>query len=227
MMGSKPQKDRGPVRAKEHSRRRKSDKSHRDSSPSPKEDATRSTGSVSRRKKDSVVESSTSRILQLQDSPSSSKTSLPYPTFSKAHSKESVSRDISVDVFTPNPTDVAAVPHSRSGGPKARDPTQDRKERVHVASGVPPSPPLTSISKTTRSRASEKEALNHAEDVEETGAQKKNGKSERPGSGRSGTLPDSTHDLAPLKQPKPYPIYHPATVSTEGNAPNFPITLHN
>ena len=201
-MGSKPQKDREPAKDKEHRRRRKSDKSHRKSSPSPREDVPRPTGSVSRRKKGSVLESSTSRSLQLQDSPASSKTSLPYPTFSKAHSRESVSRNISTDVFTPNPTDVAAVPHSRSGDPKARAPTQDRKQRVHVASGVPPSPPLTSISKT----------------IKVTGVQNRDDKSEGPGSGRNGTSPVPEHDPSPLKQPKPCPIYHPATVSTEGNA---------
>ncbi|KAL9109312.1 MAG: hypothetical protein Q9227_006067 [Pyrenula ochraceoflavens] len=66
-----------------------------------------------------------------------SKTSLPYPTFSKAHSKEAIgARDAirpKLNVFTPDPTDLD---ESRA---KASSP------RVLNSANAPPSPPLTSV----------------------------------------------------------------------------------
>jgi hypothetical protein len=65
-----------------------------------------------------------------------SKANTPYPTFSKAHSKEAVgSREIlrpTLSIFTPDPTDLDA----------SRDKRQSRDGPVGQA---PPSPPLTSV----------------------------------------------------------------------------------
>ncbi len=65
-----------------------------------------------------------------------SKTSLPYPTFSKAHSKEAVggrgALKPTLNIFTPDPTDLATSKDKKS----SRDTT---------VTGAPPSPPLTSV----------------------------------------------------------------------------------
>lgn len=65
-----------------------------------------------------------------------SKPSIPYPTFSKAHSKEAVgNRDElkpTLNLFTPDPTDI--------------DPPKDKRPSRDAAVGeAPPSPPLTSV----------------------------------------------------------------------------------
>ena len=70
-----------------------------------------------------------------------SKTSLPYPTFSKAHSKEAVgSREAvrpTLNIFTPDPTDINAS-RTKLSSPK---PTPPRN--------APPSPPLTQVDENT------------------------------------------------------------------------------
>lgn len=65
-----------------------------------------------------------------------SKTSTPYPSFSKAHSKEAVgSREAlrpTLNIFTPDPTDLEAS-------------KERRPSREPVIGEAPPSPPLTSV----------------------------------------------------------------------------------
>lgn len=75
-------------------------------------------------------------------SPHGSRASLPYPSFSKAHSKEAVgSREDVVNArlsyYTPDPTDL--------------DPNKIIKEAVETdaAGGAPPSPPLTTVDQAT------------------------------------------------------------------------------
>lgn len=71
-------------------------------------------------------------------SPGASKTSLPYPSFSKAHSKEAVNPR--VDIYTPDPTDLG---RDRQGKDGAAAPAT-----VHRCD--PPSPPLTNVEAPTR-----------------------------------------------------------------------------
>ncbi|KAF7718166.1 Uncharacterized protein PECH_005619 [Penicillium ucsense] len=68
-----------------------------------------------------------------------SRTSLPYPTFSKAHSKEDVRHR---DIPTPDPTDLTAQ--------KENGRSQDRAEHHHA----PPSPPLTGLDQESSQRGS-------------------------------------------------------------------------
>ncbi|KAE8146228.1 hypothetical protein BDV25DRAFT_162939 [Aspergillus avenaceus] len=67
-----------------------------------------------------------------------SRTSLPYPTFSKAHSREAVTHQ---DIPTPDPTDLTEE-NSKDG---KRD-THHRSHNHHA----PPSPPLTSVDQHSR-----------------------------------------------------------------------------
>ncbi|KAE8353865.1 hypothetical protein BDV28DRAFT_98598 [Aspergillus coremiiformis] len=66
-----------------------------------------------------------------------SRTSLPYPTFSKAHSREAVGQP---DIPTPDPTDLTE--ENKEG----RRNTQHRSDNNHA----PPSPPLTSVDQHSR-----------------------------------------------------------------------------
>lgn len=75
-------------------------------------------------------------------SPQGNRASLPYPSFSKAHSKEAVgSREDIINprlsYYTPDPTDL--------------DPTKVTNEGVEpeAAGGAPPSPPLTTVDQAT------------------------------------------------------------------------------
>ena len=74
-----------------------------------------------------------------------SKTSLPYPSFSKAHSKESVgARDAArptLNIFTPDATDVNAS-RTKLSTPKTAPPRN-----------APPSPPLTQVDQNTGRRS--------------------------------------------------------------------------
>jgi hypothetical protein len=74
-----------------------------------------------------------------------SKTSLPYPSFSKAHSKESVgARDAvrpTLNIFTPDATDVNAS-RTKLAIPKTAPPRN-----------APPSPPLTQVDQSTGRRS--------------------------------------------------------------------------
>ncbi|KAE8347354.1 hypothetical protein BDV24DRAFT_146865 [Aspergillus arachidicola] len=67
-----------------------------------------------------------------------SRTSLPYPTFSKAHSRESV---VQPDLPTPDPTDLTE--ENKDGGKRH---SQHRADNHHA----PPSPPLTSVDQNSR-----------------------------------------------------------------------------
>ncbi|KAI9763520.1 MAG: hypothetical protein M1835_007797, partial [Candelina submexicana] len=78
------------------------------------------------------------------------KTSLPYPTFSKAHSKEAVgSRDNVIDprmsLYTPDPTDL--------DWKRGMDGTGIQEEGLEEATGAPPSPPLTAVEPDVRPEA--------------------------------------------------------------------------
>ncbi|KAF3398278.1 hypothetical protein F1880_005808 [Penicillium rolfsii] len=68
-----------------------------------------------------------------------SRSSLPYPSFSKAHSKEDVRQR---DIPTPDPTDLTAQ--------KENGPSHDRTENNHA----PPSPPLTGLDQESSQRGS-------------------------------------------------------------------------
>lgn len=72
------------------------------------------------------------------NSPHGSRSNLPYPSFSKAHSKEAVgSRENvankRVSYYTPDPTDIDRTQTESDGGGKPN------------ATGAPPSPPLTTV----------------------------------------------------------------------------------
>ena len=78
-------------------------------------------------------------------SPNGSKTSLPYPSFSKAHSREAVGSKENIttsplrkNIFTPDPTDLHK--DKPSGGGKEADAPAPQKA---AAVNGPPSPPLT------------------------------------------------------------------------------------
>ncbi|KAI9884169.1 MAG: hypothetical protein M1823_004058 [Watsoniomyces obsoletus] len=154
-MPSKTRKDgdSGKDKEKDRTHRRKSERTPRKSSVSPARGTPSSTSSSTRRKKVSTLEGAGSRATPAKDTPASSKTSLPYPSFSKAHSKESVSRDLHVDVFTPQPTDLAA---EHKDSPRSSSPPRNKDSTAKVNTGpaaVPPSPPLTSASEATRNRS--------------------------------------------------------------------------
>ncbi|GLB11386.1 hypothetical protein AtubIFM57258_008254 [Aspergillus tubingensis] len=76
---------------------------------------------------DSASHSGTASFLE-------SRTSLPYPTFSKAHSKEVISKP---SIPTPDPTDLTEGGKEGSNG--------DAKTRAENNNQAPPSPPLTSV----------------------------------------------------------------------------------
>lgn len=80
------------------------------------------------------------------NSPLGSKTSLPYPSFSKAHSKEAVgSRENVVNprhsYYTPDPTDLDRSKEQSS-----------EVERQNAAVVAPPSPPLTTVEQVTEEK---------------------------------------------------------------------------
>jgi hypothetical protein len=83
------------------------------------------------------------------DSPSASRTSLPYPSFSKAHSRESVNSKESLaapsrkNVFTPDPTDLT---DKRDEGSDDNSKRNSSAPTVNI--NVPPSPPLTATEKS-------------------------------------------------------------------------------
>ena len=124
-------------------------------------------------------------------SPSPTKPSLPYPSFSKAHSKESVARDFTTpDAFTPDPTDVGREDKENNVGKKGKEvkeggEVEDGKEakegkekrRVHkttldrdapktehqagLGGGPPPSPPLTATTQPTKSFHKSSKTVGH------------------------------------------------------------------
>ncbi|KAL4910824.1 hypothetical protein BDW74DRAFT_164603 [Aspergillus multicolor] len=82
---------------------------------------------------DSASRSGTASFLE-------SRTSLPYPTFSKAHSREAVSKP---GVPTPDPTDLTEQDRDD-------DDKEDSKHHRHDSQHAPPSPPLTSVDQHSR-----------------------------------------------------------------------------
>ncbi|KAL5045166.1 hypothetical protein BDW71DRAFT_184340 [Aspergillus fruticulosus] len=82
---------------------------------------------------DSASRSGTASFLE-------SRTSLPYPTFSKAHSREAVGKQ---GVPTPDPTDLTE--QTRDDEDKA-----DSKQQRPASQNAPPSPPLTSVDQHSR-----------------------------------------------------------------------------
>ncbi|KAJ0418092.1 hypothetical protein BJY00DRAFT_194731 [Aspergillus carlsbadensis] len=76
-----------------------------------------------------------------------SRTSLPYPTFSKAHSREAVNKQ---GIPTPDPTDLTEV--DKDDGNK-----DDGKQQHSDNQNAPPSPPLTGVSSRKGSVVGEKE----------------------------------------------------------------------
>ena len=126
-----------------------------------------------------------------------SKTSLPYPTFSKAHSKEAVGgRDglkNTLNILTPDPTDIAT-------------PRDKRPSRDAAVGAAPPSPPLTSMDQP--GRRSRSGSATRAE-VETTAEEKKKSHLDKttkiklqPKSSRSNGNLGSTSELgSPTKSP--------------------------
>ncbi|CBF75438.1 uncharacterized protein ANIA_10457 [Aspergillus nidulans FGSC A4] len=82
---------------------------------------------------DSASRSGTASFLE-------SRTSLPYPSFSKAHSREAVGKP---GVPTPDPTDLTE--HNRDDEDKV-----DSKQQRPASQNAPPSPPLTSVDQHSR-----------------------------------------------------------------------------
>ncbi|KAF2759217.1 hypothetical protein EJ05DRAFT_475439 [Pseudovirgaria hyperparasitica] len=85
------------------------------------------------------------------DSPGASKTSLPYPSFSKAHSREAVGSKDSLPapkaaVYTPDPTDL---------GHTSRDKPTSGERRAATA---PPSPPLTATAASEQRRSESRQS---------------------------------------------------------------------
>ncbi|KAG8525279.1 uncharacterized protein KY384_008923 [Bacidia gigantensis] len=131
-----PDKDLVAPRTKEKHRHHKSSRS----THKPKKASTPTNQSAERispttKRRASIPESKSDRVTP-SDSPLGSKSSLPYPSFSKEHSKEAVgSRDnVRLDYYTPDPTDLEQ-------GNK-QNVVVERRKSANVA---PPSPPETTV----------------------------------------------------------------------------------
>lgn len=121
----------------------------RDSVASAHSTSSASTGSRPRRRRsmpevESAVRSETPSIL-------GSRTSLPYPSFSKAHSRQSLwDKDDDgirkVEVVTPDPTDVV----DGEGNKEKKSSSSSSSSRTEGRSGAPPSPPLTAEQRSSR-----------------------------------------------------------------------------
>ncbi|EGC49123.1 conserved hypothetical protein [Histoplasma capsulatum var. duboisii H88] len=93
-----------------------------------------------------------------------SKPNLPYPSFSKAHSKEAVgflgSRENigqpKVDILTPEPTDLTTgeETNGKTRGDDINPTEQEKASRRHSAHRSPPSPPLTNLDQQSTRRES-------------------------------------------------------------------------
>ncbi|KAI9674398.1 MAG: hypothetical protein M1817_001736 [Caeruleum heppii] len=140
-------KDRDRLKDKERSRPSSgASRTHKKSLSSPDPKRSSPNGSATRRKKkrDVVPELRRRESPTAESGPSDSKTSLPYPSFSKAHSKEAVGREASAEPITPDPTDLGEVQDVKAridgGGTKSSRTTRARDQMDGMA---PPSPPLT------------------------------------------------------------------------------------
>lgn len=157
-MPTKQPKERERNQDREGSRHQKSSRSQKKASWSDEQLGSSPPSSNSRRRKDVVPELSRRGSLTASASPAGSRTSLPYPTFSKAHSKESVARDLKVDICTPDPTDLGS--HDGGGkkpGLKANADGGGVREGGKNMGVTPPSPPLTSLSARPESQVAAEE----------------------------------------------------------------------
>jgi hypothetical protein len=152
--------DPAPDRGKESSKKSSSklDKSERRHRTSHRKSSTKDSDSKERERADDKAPMSSSNSRRRSSMPNindtenlppsngqESKTSLPYPTFSKAHSKEAVgARDAArptLNIFTPDATDLNAS-RTKLPIPKTAPP-----------SNAPPSPPLTQVDQNTGRRS--------------------------------------------------------------------------
>jgi hypothetical protein len=97
---------------------------------------------------------------------SSSRTSLPYPSFSKAHSREAVGSRESVNQtkpspYTPDATDIGNDPNQRSMGSEKR-----------TSPAAPPSPPLTADESELR-RSSSRNDANRSKEKEDASSSRR------------------------------------------------------
>lgn len=96
---------------------------------------------------------------------SSSRSSLPYPSFSKAHSKEAVSANARVNVYTPDATDLGA-----GGSASIRHRSMDNLDAVkgmHAQTDTrPPSPPETEFSQQRKSTSTRMSQVQEEEELE-------------------------------------------------------------
>lgn len=197
-MPQKQRKERDPSKDKDRTHHRKAGRSHRRASSSPERMAKPTTSSVARHKKDPISEVKSPRSSSADHSPSASRSSLPYPTFSKAHSKECVSRDVKSDPFTPNPTDIAT--NDGGGKGKVAPGTGAKTDHIRqsVPGGIPPSPPLTSVSVAKAEDVSTEQAdknTSEAEDARTEPPQDAGGGSlPGQGSNTSVSIADAAHD---------------------------------
>ncbi|KAI9842229.1 MAG: hypothetical protein M1837_007374 [Sclerophora amabilis] len=175
------EKDKEKDKDKDRERRHKSSRPHkkRSSSTGPKSSSSLP-GSATRERDDSkemlpdlarqeLLNGSSS--LSPSPSPSPRKASVPYPSFSKAHSKESVAREFGdakkVDVITPDPTDLGRSAAEARRGSRDRLRAEDGKtEPSRTTPGaVPPSPPLTAVSQLAREGTTPESATKQKETV--------------------------------------------------------------
>ena len=138
-------RDRDPDSSKirEKHRHKSSRSSHKAKKASTQPEQGTTGSSPTSRRRASVPESKSDRVAP-SDSPMASKTSLPYPSFSKAHSKEAVgSRDNvhnpRLSYYTPDPTDLEQD--------KKQNAPEEHRKSVNIA---PPSPPETTVEEKVR-----------------------------------------------------------------------------
>ncbi|MDI1493487.1 MAG: hypothetical protein OHK93_005277 [Ramalina farinacea] len=141
-----------PKQKHRHKSSRSTHKTKKEKASTPPQQSTTSLSPTTKRRA-SVPETRSDRNTP-SDSPLASKTSLPYPSFSKAHSKEAVgSRDNVAkprlsSYYTPDPTDIEQ-------GTKERD--ERSRERRKSAGLAPPSPPETTVEDKAKMEERERE----------------------------------------------------------------------
>lgn len=125
---TRPEKEKSEKDRAEKKERHHRSSTHRTSSTKEKSASRTSLSSVESKQRVSMP-----GILKVEDDASNpdSKANLPYPTFSKAHSKEAVGSHPSLNIFTPPATDVDGTKEKLSSSKPA-----------NIQNG-PPSPPLT------------------------------------------------------------------------------------
>ncbi|MCJ1395493.1 hypothetical protein MMC18_008379 [Xylographa bjoerkii] len=98
---------------------------------------------TTRRRTSMAVPELRRRASSISPARNESKTSLPYPSFSKAHSREAVGSKENIvtprqDIFTPDPTDLQQRPGKQ-------DEKEAERNTPAAAVNGPPSPPLTTV----------------------------------------------------------------------------------